>query len=150
MESDVFTVHYARPSFEKFRKLLGLPFYCHFMVWYHVRWTDITELWRLNFSKGRRVGPLPLGVNVVGILGDAEADPESLVRGEEYGVHWGGIWARACIRLLPRKKLNFSLETEFWWINTAPPPEKKVELFAWNGVLVNYERYFWKYGDNLH
>ena len=59
------------------------------------------------------------GINVAGILGDTEADPEGLV-----GAHRGtGLGSVLC-----------------------PLPRKKVEFFAWHGVLTNCEWYFLNLG----
>jgi len=54
------------------------------------------------------------GVNLAGIVGDTETDPEGLLRAR-IGVHWGsGDWARSSIK----KKMNIFLEMarfgEFW------------------------------------
>ena len=69
-----------------------------------------------------------VGLNLTGILGNAEADPQGLVGGEDLGP--------------PGTDLARGL---------GPLPRNKNEFFAWNGILVSSERYFLNiWGNNLH
>jgi len=67
---------------------------------------------------------------MTGILGDADQDPEGLVGGEEWGpLEEGSLSGR--------------------W--PSPSPEKN-DFFARDGILVNFQRYFFKenLGNNLY